>query len=161
MSACYTYFDSPLGQLLVQGDGDFVTGLLVPNHKRWPDLGSSWNRTDAPFAAVRRQLAEYFAGTRQHFDVPLKLGGTPFQKRVWQELQRIPFGETISYAQLAARVGKPAAARAVGHANGRNPVAIIVPCHRVIGANGKLTGYASGTDKKEWLLSWERSGDAG
>jgi methylated-DNA-[protein]-cysteine S-methyltransferase len=105
---------------------------------------------------VRAQLVEYFAGSRRHFDVPFKLGGTPFQKQVWQELLHIPFGETITYAQLAARVGKPAGARAVGHANGRNPVAIIVPCHRVIGANGKLMGYASGLDKKQWLLSWER-----
>jgi methylated-DNA-[protein]-cysteine S-methyltransferase len=105
---------------------------------------------------VRAQLAEYFAGARQEFDVPLQLGGTPFQQHVWQELLRIPFGVTITYAELAKRVGKPAAARAVGHASGRNPVAIIVPCHRVIGANGKLTGYAGGMDKKEWLLAWER-----
>ena len=109
----------------------------------------------AAFTAVRKQLAEYFAGARQQFDVPLKLTGTPFQKRVWQELVRIPFGTTISYAQLAQRIGKPTAARAVGHANGRNPISIIVPCHRVIGADGKLTGYAGGVNNKQWLLAWE------
>ena len=117
-------------------------------------------QSDAPFAAVREQLAEYFAGERQQFDVPLKLAGTPFQQRVWQELVRIPFGTTITYAQLAQRVGKPTASRAVGHANGRNPISIIVPCHRVIGANGKLTGYAGGVEKKQWLLEWERDAAA-
>jgi methylated-DNA-[protein]-cysteine S-methyltransferase len=156
MTTCYTYLDTPLGPMLVRGDGDFLTGLFMPSHKGMPGPDASWHRTDAPFAAVRAQLAEYFAGIRQEFDVPLKLGGTPFQQRVWQELTRIPFGVTITYAELAKRVSKPAAARAVGHANGRNPVAILVPCHRVIGANGKLTGYAAGTDKKQWLLAWER-----
>src|SRR5262245_51044020 len=115
MTSCYTYIDTPLGPLLVQGDGDFVTGLFMPSHKGWAGLEASWQQTDAPFAAVRAQLAEYFAGTRQQFDVPLKLGGTPFQQQVWQELLRIPFGGTITYAELAERVGKPAGARAVGH----------------------------------------------
>jgi methylated-DNA-[protein]-cysteine S-methyltransferase len=156
MTRCYTYVDTPLGRMLLQGDGYFVTGLLMPSHKRWPGLDASWQRTDAPFALVRSQLAEYFAGTRQQFDVPLQLDGTPFQQQVWQELRRIPYGETISYAELAARIGKPAGARAVGHANGRNRVAIIVPCHRVIGANSKLTGYAGGMDNKRWLLAWEQ-----
>jgi methylated-DNA-[protein]-cysteine S-methyltransferase len=156
MTIFYTYLDTPLGPMLVQGDGDFVTGLFMPNHKAWPGPDAPWQQTDVPFAAVRAQLAEYFAGTRRQFDVPLKLGGTPFQKQVWQELLHIPFGQTITYAQLAERVvGKPAGTRAVGHANARNPVSIIVPCHRVIGANGKLTGYAGGMDKKQWLLSWE------
>ncbi len=156
MTTCYTYLDTPLGRILVQGDGDFVTGLFMPNHKGWPGLDATWQQTDAPFVAVRAQLAEYFAGNRQQFDVPLNLGGTPFQKQVWQELLHIPFGRTITYAQLAERVGKPTGPRAVGHANARNPVSIIVPCHRVIGANGKLTGYGGGMDKKQWLLSWER-----
>jgi methylated-DNA-[protein]-cysteine S-methyltransferase len=142
--------------MLVQGDGRFVTGLFMPNRKGRPGVEASWQQTDAPFATVRTQLAEYFAGIRQQFDVPLKLGGTLFQQQVWQELRRISFGGTITYAELAERVGKPAGARAVGHANGRNPVSIIVPCHRVIGANGKLMGYAGGMDKKEWLLAWER-----
>lgn len=155
-ATCYSYVDGPLGQMLVQGDGQFVTGLFMPNHKGWCGPDPAWHQTVAPFAAVREQLAEYFAGERQTFDVPLKLAGTPFQQRIWQELVRIPFGTTITYAQLAQRVGKPTASRAVGHANGRNPISIIVPCHRVIGADGKLVGYAGGMNKKQWLLAWER-----
>ncbi|HTM53326.1 MAG TPA: methylated-DNA--[protein]-cysteine S-methyltransferase [Pirellulales bacterium] len=153
----YSTIECPFGRMFVQGDGHFVTGLFMPQHKGWRGPDASWQASDEPFAAVREQLAEYFAGQRQRFDVPLKLAGTPFQQRVWQELLRIPFGTTISYAQLAERVGQPTASRAVGHANGRNPISIIVPCHRVIGANGKLTGYAGGLDKKQWLLEWEAS----
>jgi methylated-DNA-[protein]-cysteine S-methyltransferase len=159
-TTCYSYIDTPLGQMFVQGDEQFVTGLFMPQHKGWRGPDASWHMSNAPFDAVREQLAEYFAGQRQQFDVPLKLTGTPFQQRVWQQLVRIPFGTTITYGQLAQRVGKPTASRAVGHANGRNPISIIVPCHRVIGANGKLTGYAGGVDKKEWLLAWERSATA-
>lgn len=152
----YNYIDSPLGRMFVQGDGQFVTGLFMPQHKGWRGPNATWRLSDGPFAEVREQLAQYFAGEREQFDVPLKLAGTPFQEQVWQELVRIPFGTTITYAQLAQRVGRPTASRAVGHANGRNPISIIVPCHRVIGANGKLTGYAGGVEKKEWLLAWER-----
>jgi methylated-DNA-[protein]-cysteine S-methyltransferase len=151
----YSTIDAPLGRLFVQGDGQFVTGLFMPSHKGWLGPDASWKQSDVPFAAVREQLAEYFAGQRQQFDLPLKLAGTPFQQRVWQELVRIPFGTTITYAQLAQRVGRPTASRAVGHANSRNPISILVPCHRVIGADGKLTGYAGGLDKKQWLLAWE------
>lgn len=153
----YSYIDSPLGRMFVQGDGEFVTGLFMPHHKGWRGPDASWQQSDAPFVAVREQLAEYFAGERQQFDLPFKFTGTPFQQQVWQELLRIPFGTTITYAQLAQRVGKPTASRAVGHANSRNPISIIVPCHRVIGADGKLTGYAGGVDKKKWLLGWERN----
>lgn len=153
---CFDQIESPLGRIVVQGDGEFITGLYLPNHKHWSGPDPSWRQSDAPFAAVRQQLAEYFAGERQEFDVPVQLAGTPFQQRVWQELVRIPYGTTISYAELARRVGQPTASRAVGSANGRNPVSILVPCHRVIGANGKLTGYGGGIDKKEWLLAWER-----
>jgi methylated-DNA-[protein]-cysteine S-methyltransferase len=155
-TTCYSYIDCSVGRLFVQGNEQFVTGLYMPMHKGWQGPDPSWRQSDAAFTAVREQLAEYFAGERKHFDVSLKLAGTPFQQRVWQELVRIPFGTTITYAQLAQRVGKPTASRAVGHANGRNPVSIIVPCHRVIGADGRLTGYAGGVDKKEWLLAWER-----
>jgi methylated-DNA-[protein]-cysteine S-methyltransferase len=159
---CYTLIDCPFGRMFVQGDGQFLTGLFMPQHKGWRGPDASWQQSDAPFAIVREQLAEYFAGKRRQFDVPLKLAGTPFQQRVWQELVRIPFGTTITYAQLAQRVGMPTAARGVGHANGRNPISIIVPCHRVIGTNGKLTGYAGGMDKKQWLLDWEcRAAPAG
>jgi methylated-DNA-[protein]-cysteine S-methyltransferase len=151
----YSYLESPLGRMLVQGDGQFVTGLFMPCHKGQSGPDATWQHSDAPFDAVREQLAEYFAGERQQFDVPLKLNGTPFQQRVWQELVQIPFGTTITYGQLAERVAQPSASRAVGHANGRNPISVLVPCHRVIGANGKLTGYAGGLDKKQWLLAFE------
>jgi len=152
----YSYVDWPLGRLFLRGDGQFLTGLFMQPHKGGAPDGS-WQESDATFTAVREQLAEYFAGERQEFDVPIKLAGTSFQQRVWQELVRIPFGTTISYSQLAERVGKRTASRAVGQANGRNPISIIVPCHRVIGADGKLTGYGGGVDKKKWLLAWERS----
>ena len=105
---------------------------------------------------VAQQIGEFFAGKRQVFDFPLAPEGTEFQKRVWAELLKIPFGETTSYGELARRIGKPSASRAVGSANGKNPISLIVPCHRVIGANGKLTGYGGGLDLKEKLLNWER-----
>ena len=114
-----------------------------------------WRRCDEAFAAVRGQLEEYFAGERTLFDVALEMEGTPFQRRVWRELEAIPYGETISYGELARRVGQPSAARAVGLANGRNPVAVIVPCHRVIGADGSLTGYGGGMERKRILLGLE------
>lgn len=153
----YSTIDCPLGRLFVQGDGEFLTGLFLPQHKGWRGPDASWQQSDAAFTGVREQLAEYFAGTRKQFDVPLKLVGTPFQQRVWRELMAIPFGTTITYGELARRVGQPNASRAVGHANGRNLISIIVPCHRVVGTDGKLTGYAGGVDKKRWLLAWERS----
>ncbi len=155
-SISFSYLDSPLGRLLMTAEGTLLTGLYMPGHKGGISPAVGWRQTDEPFAVVRGQLTEYFAGQRQVFDVPLKLRGTPFQQRVWQELVRIPYGTTITYAQLAQRVGKPTAFRAVGSANARNPISIIVPCHRVIGADGKLAGYAGGVDKKQWLLAWER-----
>jgi methylated-DNA-[protein]-cysteine S-methyltransferase len=122
-----------------------------------PGLGSDWiqNATIDPLPAAARQLQAYFAGKRHEFDLPLRMEGTEFQQRVWQELRRIPFGETRSYGQLAKRLNNPNGSRAVGLANGRNPIAIIVPCHRVIGADGSLTGFGGGIDRKEWLLSHE------
>lgn len=152
----YCELESPLGTITLEGDGTFLTGLFMPQHKWWSGLDAARRRDDEPFAAAREQLAEYFAGRRREFDVPLKLHGTPFQQRVWQELVRIPFGETISYAELARRIGNRAACRAVGAANGRNPISILVPCHRVIGTSGKLTGYGGGLDNKQRLLVWER-----
>jgi len=151
----FTYIDSPLGQLFVRGEGQSVTGLFMPEHSGWLGPEASWRQSESPFVAVREQLAEYFDGDRQHFDAPLKLAGTPFQQRVWRELVRIPFGTTITYAQLAQRIGRPTASRAVGHANSRNPISIIVPCHRVIGADAALTGYAGGIERKRWLLDFE------
>jgi methylated-DNA-[protein]-cysteine S-methyltransferase len=153
---CYCQIESPLGPLVLRGEDDFLTGLFLPDHKRWRGPDPSWQKSDAAFIDARRQLAEYFAGERQEFDLPLRPAGTAFQQTVWRELRQIPYGTTITYAELARRIGQPAAARAVGHANGRNPISIIVPCHRVIGAGGNLTGYAGGVDKKHWLLDWER-----
>jgi methylated-DNA-[protein]-cysteine S-methyltransferase len=152
----YSDIDCPLGKLTVMSDGEFVTGLFMPQHDGWSGRNPSWQLAEEPFTLLREQLAGYFAGTRQEFDVPLKLAGTPFQQRVWRELVRIPFGTTITYAELAHRIGQPTAPRAVGHANGRNPISILVPCHRVIGSGGKLTGYAGGVNKKQWLLDFER-----
>lgn len=152
----YSYIDCPLGRLFVRGDGQFVTALYMPEQKGWRGPDASWQQCDDAFGLVREQLGEYFAGSRQIFDVPHKLAGTPFQRRVWQELLRIPFGTTISYAQLAQRLGQPTATRAVGNANSRNPISIIVPCHRVIGSNGKLAGYAGGIENKQWLIEWEK-----
>jgi methylated-DNA-[protein]-cysteine S-methyltransferase len=152
----HTTIDSPLGDLLALSDGDHLTGLYLPDHKGGPTPDASWQEADALFVELRNQLTEYFAGERHEFDVPLRLVGTPFQQQVWQQLTRIPYGTTITYAELARRIGSPAASRAVGAANGRNPISILVPCHRVVGSSGNLTGYAGGVDKKEWLLGMER-----
>ena len=153
----FAYFDSPLGPIYLEGDEAALNSLYFPDHKHWAGPNPRAERDDDAFFAVREQLTEYFAGTRRTFDIPTQLQGTPFQQRVWAELTQIPFGETISYAELARRVGKPSASRAVGAANGRNPISIIVPCHRVIAADGKLTGYGGGLDNKRRLLDWERS----
>jgi methylated-DNA-[protein]-cysteine S-methyltransferase len=154
-----TYFSvtsSPIGRLLFVARGDALAGLYMEKHSGAPLDDAAWIQDESRFTAARTQLAEYFAGTRTSFDLPLALVGTPFQRRVWNALLAIPFGETISYGELARRVGSPKAARAVGHSNARNPVSIVVPCHRVIGANGALTGYGGGEERKRWLLDWER-----
>lgn len=156
-STCFTEIDSPVGLLYVRGNDECVTGLFMPNHKHWSGPEEGLRRSDDSFKGIREQLAEYFAGDRQEFDIPVELDGTPFQQRVWEQLTTIPFGQTISYAELARRVGNPTATRAVGAANGRNPVSILVPCHRVIGSHGSLTGYGGGLHNKEWLLNWERT----
>ena len=152
----FCYFHSPIGKLVLQGDDESLTGLYLPSHKGWVEPDASWQHCERPFDQVRKQLAEYFAGERTQFHLPIKLNGTSFQQRVWGELIQIPFGTTINYGDLARRIGQPNASRAVGNANGRNPISIIVPCHRVIGTNGRLTGYAGGVAKKQWLLDWER-----
>jgi methylated-DNA-[protein]-cysteine S-methyltransferase len=150
---------SPLGPLLVLSNGDALVGLFMENAKYRPEPDPSWRAAhDAnPFRAIRRELEEYFAGERTRFEVPLAPGGTPFQRAVWRELERIPYGTTTSYREIARRVGRPLAVRAVGAANGRNPISIVVPCHRVVGADGSLTGYAGGEDAKRRLLDLERS----
>ena len=152
----FTTVDSPLGPLRLTGRAGVLTGLHLSAHEKCPPNYRAWVEDDAPFKDVAQQLDEYFAGVRTDFDVDVDLVGTPFQQTVWQALQAIPYGETISYAELARRIDRPAAVRAVGSANGRNPVSIIVPCHRVIGADGSLTGYGWGTTNKAWLLAHER-----
>jgi len=154
----YTTIDSPVGPLLLHGDGETLHGLGFLEGRRplAPDPG--WERDDDAFALVREQLEAYFDGERRHFDVPLAMHGSPFQHRVWAALREIPYGETTSYGELADLIGSPGAARAVGLANGRNPVAVIVPCHRVIGANGSLTGFGGGMGRKRLLLDLEAGG---
>lgn len=151
----HTRIDSPIGALLLTSDGEALTGVFMEEHRHGPRPDDGWRRDGAPFAAAREQLAAYFAGERTGFELPLAPSGTAFQRRVWEELRRIPFGETISYAELARRVGDPRAVRAVGGANGRNPLSVVVPCHRVIGADGSLTGYGGGIERKRWLLGHE------
>ncbi len=151
----YCIAPSPIGELLLFGDGIALQGLYMESHEVWPQKQPDWVWDEAPFKAVIVQLLEYFERKREHFDLPLAPRGTPFQQRVWAALLEIPCGVTISYGELATRLGDPKASRAVGLANGRNPISIIVPCHRVIGANGNLTGYGGGLDRKEWLLRHE------
>lgn len=152
----YTLQDSPIGELLLLGEGERLHGLYMQDGRRPIKTRTDWTRRDGAFAAAREQLGEYFAGTRTAFDIPLVLNGDDFQTLVWAELQRIPYGETVSYGHLAREIGRPDAARAVGLANGRNPIAVIVPCHRVIGADGSLTGYGGGLERKRLLLELEQ-----
>jgi len=152
----YTTMTSPIGELLLVGDGEVLRGLYMREGRRPIAPRAGWTEATEPFAEARTQLGQYFAGERTSFDVALALEGQPFQLRVWQALQEIPYGETASYGEIARRVGQPDSARAVGLANGRNPVAVIVPCHRVIGADGSLTGYGGGLERKRLLLDLER-----
>jgi methylated-DNA-[protein]-cysteine S-methyltransferase len=155
---------SPLGDLLLVGeagpDGTAVlTGLYLPGHRRGPAIDPAWEEAPAAFAAVVDQLDAYFRGERTAFDLPVRfVGGSPFQRRVWDALTRIPAGSTVSYGELAAACGVPGAARAVGGAVARNPISIVVPCHRVVGASGAVTGYAGGADRKRHLLVLEGVG---
>ena len=153
----YCHLQSSIGRLLLTSDGDSLTGLYMDIPSRNPKLDSGWTElpTGGPLPEATRQLQEYFTGKRQMFDLPLKLHGTEFQMRVWTQLTKIPFGETWSYGQLAKTLDNPNASRAVGLANGRNPIAVIVPCHRVIGADGSLTGFGGGIPRKQWLLRHE------
>ena len=145
---------TPLGELLLLADDAGLRGLYLPDPRHAPPAIAP--EGDAPvFAAAREQLDAYFAGELEDFELPLAPEGTAFQQKVWAELERIPFGETISYSTLAERLGNPRAVRAVGLANGRNPLSIVVPCHRVIGADGTLVGYGGGLERKRWLLEHE------
>ena len=143
-----TLHPSPVGELLLEADEHGRLSGLYTRHDSPPT-------TDWPYDAITEQIDAYFAGEREDFDLPLAPHGTAFQLRVWDELTRIPFGETISYSELARRLGDPKLVRAVGLANGRNPISIIIPCHRVIGADGSLVGYGGGLERKQWLLDHE------
>jgi methylated-DNA-[protein]-cysteine S-methyltransferase len=154
----FTMMDSPLGEILLAGNKQGLTQVSFQNGKCPLIPSPSWQRGDAVWATAVAQLTAYFAGELQTCDLPLGLKGTPFQQKVWAYLQTIPYGRTTTYSTIAQEFGNPKSARAVGAANGRNPIAIIIPCHRVIGSNGKLTGYAGGLQFKEALLGLERNG---
>ncbi len=161
----HVIIDSPVGPLTLVADGGALTALYLDTpgsdsrgQLRAEVLGPPGDPADEPFATAADQLAAYFAGTLTEFSLPLEPAGTPFQRRVWAELQAIPYGETRSYGELARAIGNPAAVRAVGLANGRNPIAVVIPCHRVIGSDGSLTGYGGGLDRKRYLLDLEAGG---
>ena len=147
----YSTLSTPIGELLLTSDGAALTGVHFEGHS--PD--AAWREGDEMLREAREQLSAYFAGTLTEFTLPLAPTGTPFQMRVWEELNAIPFGTTISYGEQARRLDRPSASRAVGSANGRNPIPVVVPCHRVIGAGGSLTGFGGGIDRKKWLLEHE------
>lgn len=159
----YAEIDSPWGPLLLVTDGDRLNGLYFSGGTHAPSVAADWLRSPdmALAATVERQLSEYAGGQRRQFDVPIALHGTPFQRVVWDEIRRIPYGETVSYGTLAARAGNGRAVRAAGAATGRNPISIIVPCHRVVGSDGRLTGYAGGLERKRALLAIESGRGAG
>ncbi|RYD14594.1 MAG: methylated-DNA--[protein]-cysteine S-methyltransferase [Lysobacteraceae bacterium] len=156
MTIDYDYLDTPIGRLLVAGDDAGLRRIEFPRADQGACIGPGWRRSRARIGDAIAQLEAWFAGTRQDFDLALAPAGTPFRKTVWSALAGIPYGETISYGELARRIGDASASRAVGAANGANPLPIIVPCHRVIGANGKLTGFGGGLPTKQWLLEHER-----
>ncbi len=155
------YFDrvpSPLGTLLLASDGVALTGAWFDGQRHPPAMDAGWQRQgDLPiFRRAASELAEFFAGTRTQFDLPLAPSGTAFQRTVWDAIATVPYGETIAYRELAARAGRPASIRAAGAATGRNPLSVFIPCHRIVGADGALTGYAGGLDRKRALLALER-----
>lgn len=155
----YSLLPSPVGELLLSGDGEALAGIWFASDKRGrrrPPVPAHWQRDDGAFAEARRQLEAWFAGELTTFDLRLAPRGSAFQQQVWAALRTIPFGATASYGDIARRIGQPNAARAVGLANGSNPIPIVVPCHRVIGADGSLTGFGGGLDRKRWLLAHER-----
>lgn len=151
----YTILKTPIGPLLIAGDENGITEIRFPENGKAAKPEPEWIESADALADARAQLSEYFAGKRSSFDLTLNPSGTEFQRRVLDELKRIPYGQTASYSDIAERVGRPAAVRAVGAANGRNPIPIVIPCHRVIGKSGKLTGFAGGLDVKRRLLELE------
>lgn len=155
MTMFYHYHITSIGELLLAGDGDSLSLLGFPSGKMQRRHDVDWSKDPAPFRDACTQLNAYFAGELQQFDLPLSPKGTAFQESVWQALTQIPYGETCSYGELAAKIGKPRASRAVGAANGVNPIPVIIPCHRVIGSSGKLTGFGGGIETKQFLLALE------
>jgi len=151
----YCYLETPIGELLLAGERDALAMIGFPKGSMRRDPEPDWIYNEKPLANARRQLTEYFAGERKVFDLPLRLSGSEFQVSVLKALQDIPYGETVSYGEIARRIGRPKAVRAVGAANGRNPIPVVVPCHRVIGTSGDLTGFGGGLDTKEALLRLE------
>lgn len=151
----YTFVGSPIGQLLLAGEHDELSILAFQSGPKARGAGTDWIRDDERFTEASRQLDEYFAGKRRSFDLPLAPSGTPFQLSVYEVLARVPYGETVSYLDLAKEIGNPKAVRAVGGANGANPLAIVLPCHRVIGSGGSLTGFGGGLEVKRFLLELE------
>ena len=151
----HTVVDSPIGALTLVADGVALAGLYLTEQRHLPPAEAHGPRDDTVLPALREQLIDYWAGQLNRFDVPLAMVGTPFQMRVWTALQSIAYAETWSYGRLATEIGQPNASRAVGLANGRNPISIVVPCHRVVGSGGRLTGYGGGLARKQFLLDLE------
>jgi methylated-DNA-[protein]-cysteine S-methyltransferase len=153
----YIRFATPLGTLFATATGATLTGVYYEGGRHAPPISGAWieDPSSSPLKECAEQLADYLAGTRERFDLPITARGTPFQQRVWREIARIPFGETLTYAELARRAGAAGCARAAGAATGRNPHSIVVPCHRVVGSDGHLTGYAGGLERKTRLLEIE------
>lgn len=156
MARTHAIVDSPLGPLTLVDDDGALAGVFMTDQRHLPEPATHGERDDTGLSGAREQLTAYFRRELRAFDLPLVLHGTPFQRRVWEALRTVPYGETWTYGELAAAVGQPTASRAVGLANGRNPVSIVVPCHRVVGASGRLTGYGGGLGRKQLLLDLER-----
>ena len=152
----YCYCNSPIGRMLLAGMDGVLTELYFPLSAERLQIPTEWQDDATPFAETLLQLRQYFAGKRREFDLPIAPQGTPFQERVWQELLKIPYGETASYGSIAQRIGNPKACRAVGMANRKNPIPIIIPCHRIIGKDGSLTGFGGGLSVKKHLLDLEQ-----
>jgi len=154
---CYDFYQSPYGRMLLVADDNGLCGVYFDGQKHLPQVASQWRRdaSQATLCQAKRELGEYFGGERKRFELALAPEGTPFQRSVWNAISSVGFGQTISYAELANRAGCPGSARAAGAATGRNPIGIIVPCHRIVGSNGSLTGYAGGLDRKRALLALE------
>jgi len=151
----YSQYLSPIGTLLLVGDGENIHKIVFPDDRRPTEPDESWQSNGSAFTELKRQLDAYFAGTLKEFDVSLAPAGTEFQRSVWDALANVGYGTTCSYREIANAIGNPSACRAVGAANGANPIPIVIPCHRIIGTNGTLTGFAGGLLTKHWLLSHE------